>query len=545
MYRAIIFLLLLNVFSVKSYSQCNETDEPKLLLVGDSWAAFMHADQTFNNIFTKWGFSNYKYVSNGTIAENGAQTDDFLTSVKLDEIRAQLDQNPSIEMVHVSIGGNDVLGEWAVSWSQASTDSLKDAVEGRLLAIIDSIKSFKPGIRIVWSGYTYPNFEEIINDFFIPSQHPFYGTWSGMEFPTFLQLNTILNDFSAEVAVYADADPQVDFVNATGILQYTFGQSTPLGVAPGGTYAQYSVPLPEGKPDYPSPKNSMRDYFGVAKDCFHLSAQGYEDLIGYQFRKFYHKYFMDDVYLLAEIGDRSGSSSSQGNVSDSLYLGDSGGEQFATVLSFNTTDLDSVVEKASIFLRRKSLSGTNPLSGNLGIKVKNGNLGASVNVDADDFTALGDASGTPCQFGSISEDGDWVRLDIPDVLLPYINNVSQTQFVISAPSASGRVSFFDAYDPDFAPVLNITYGSTPLSVADKKNINSQFLIYPNPTGSAINIETSGEKIMQLEVSDLMGKVMLTKNTVENTIDISSLSSGTYILNITTQSGKNAQRILKY
>jgi hypothetical protein len=545
MYRAIIFLLLLNVFSVKGYSQCNETDEPRVLLIGDSWAFFMNADQTFNNIFTKWGFSNYKFVSNGTIAENGAQTDDFLTSTKLDEIKTQLNQNPSIEVVHVSIGGNDVLGEWAVSWSQAQTDSLKDEVEGRLLAIIDSIKSFKPGIRIVWSGYTYPNFEEVINDFFIPSQHPFYGTWEGMEFPTFLELNTILNDFSAEIAAYAAADPQVDFINATGILQYTFGQAAPLGVAPGGTYAQYSVPLPEGKPDYPSPKSSMRDYFGVAKDAFHLSAQGYEDLIGYQFQKFYHKYFMDDVYLLSEIGDRSGSTSSQGNVSDSLYLGESGGEQFATVLSFNTTSLDSVVEKASIFLRRKSLSGSNPISGNLGIKVKNGNIGTTVNVDADDFTALGDASGTPCQFGSSSEDGDWVRLDIPDVLLPYINNISQTQFVISAPSASGRMSFYDAYDPDFAPVLNITYGSTPLSVADNKNNKAHFTVYPNPSGSLVNIDTKGETVLRMEVADLMGRVVLKQNAVKNTIDISALPVGTYILNITTDSGNVSQRILKY
>jgi hypothetical protein len=94
MYRIIIFLLALNFSAVTVFSQCSETNQPKVLLIGDSWAFFMNTDQTFNNVFSKWGFSNYKFVSNGTIAENGAQTDDFLKPDKLGEIKLQLAQHP-------------------------------------------------------------------------------------------------------------------------------------------------------------------------------------------------------------------------------------------------------------------------------------------------------------------------------------------------------------------------------------------------------------------------------------------------------------------
>ena len=109
--------------------------------------------------------------------------------------------------------------------------------------------------------------------------------------PTFLQINTILNSFSATVSEYADTDPQVDFVNCTGILQHVFGQPTPLGVAPGGSFAQFEAPMPMGYPEYPSPSGTMRDYF-FFKDCFHLSAPGYNAFIDYQMQKFYHKFFM-------------------------------------------------------------------------------------------------------------------------------------------------------------------------------------------------------------------------------------------------------------
>jgi hypothetical protein len=542
MYRIIIFLLALNFSAVTVFSQCSETNQPKVLLIGDSWEFFMNTDQTFNNVFSKWGFSNYKFVSNGTIAENGAQTDDFLKPDKLGEIKLQLAQNPSIEIVHFSIGGNDVLGEWKKSWPSTKTDSLKTAVEGRLRASIDSIKSYRPGIRIVWSGYTYPNFEEVIQSFAFPTQHPFYGTWNGMEQPSFLEINTILNDFSAELEVYAATDPQVDFVNATGILQYTFGQATPLGVAPGGTYAQFSVPLPAGKPDYPSPKNSMRDYFGIAKDAFHLSPKGYEDLISYQFQKFYHKFFMDDDYLLAETGSKTGSVSSQGSVFDSLYLGESGGEQFSTVLSFNTNSIaDSTVSEASIFLRRNNLSGTNPISGNLEVKIKNGNFGTSATIEASDYSDAAQASGAPCLFGSNTA-GNWIRLDLPANILPHILNDNATQFIISAPGfTGGKASFYGANDPDFAPVLNMKYGA-PVGIREKTE--KQFAVYPNPTDNYIHIDSGNEKILNIEVADLVGKVILKQTEVGNTINVAALLSGIYLLNITTTSGKISQRILK-
>lgn len=537
--------LLFSFFTQYSFSQCTETQSPKVLLVGDSWAFFMGVDGTINNAFKKWGFSNYKFLTNSTIAENGAQTDDFLTTTKQNEIKRMLDENPSIKVVHLSIGGNDVLGRWKVSYSAAKTDSIKQEVSDRLVQVIDFIKSCKPGIRILWSGYCYPNFGEVIPTSGLGSNHPFNGTWQKMEYPTFIQINTLLNQFSDEVDSFAQIDPQVDFVKATGLMQYTYGQPQPLGVAPGGTYPAFTVPLPEGDPNYPSPKSSMRDYL-ITKDCFHLSAKGFQDLIEYHTQKFYHKYLMDDKFYLAEGNGKSGTVSSLGNTADSLVMGEDNGEKFSTVLTFNTTSMaDTSLSNASIFLRRKSLSGTNPISNSLEVKIKSGNFGATANIEAADFTDNGDAAGTPCLFGSNGGDGHWIRLDLPAIFFPFINKNAETQFVISAPTATGgSVVFSDWQDAEFAPILNLAYYNPLLSIKDVQATNT-VEIFPNPANNTLRISTNFSTKQTIEIFDVTGRKILSQNVVETEpIDISNLLNGIYFATVKTGAGSFTKKFVK-
>lgn len=544
MKQKLLLFFFLTLLAGRGYSQCYENDEPKVLLVGDSWAWFMLVDSTFSQVFDRWGMSNYTFSSNATIAENGAETDDFQKADKQAEIINQLNANPSIKAIHLSIGGNDFLGDWNVSLSQGAVDTLVRAVADRLDSVVRFLKSTKPDIKIMLSGYVYPNFEEVIHDAgALSTNHPFYGTWSGMGFPTFAQINGLLNMESDSLEIYANKDPQVEYVKATGLMQYLHGQTSPLGVPPGGTYPPFTVPMPFGDSTYPSPKTMMRDY-GIFKDCFHLSPAGYRDLIGYQFQKFYHKFMMDDLYLLSENNTQTGTVSSAGATNSTLSLGESSGEQFASVLSFNTTTMaDTTLAKASIFLCRQSLTGSNPLTGPLQVKVKNGSFGTTVDVEAADFSATGDATDAPCQFGRNDNDGYWIRLDLPTSILHHITNAAPTQFVVSAPGfTGGKVDFKNSSDPEFAPVLNLKYGEYPSGI--KETENKQFSIYPNPTSGLLNIVAGNELITQVEISNLMGQVVLQPTYNNGSINIQALSSGMYLLNITTKTGKTSQRFVK-
>ena len=547
MKRIILLLCFSVVFYAYSSAQCVEVNQPKVLLIGDSWAAFMNTDQTINNAFKNWGHSNYKFVSNSIVSENGAQTDDFQKVSKQNEIVNLINANPSIEVIHLSIGGNDVLGDWKVSFTPGQTDTLLEQVSERLDSVIRFLKSTKPGIKVLWSGYTYPNFAEVVAmpGFLSGSQHPFYGTWDNMEQPTFTELNTMLNRFSDSVTTYAALDPQVDFVKATGLMQYTFGQNAPLGIAPGGTYPAFSVPLPEGDPTYPSPKQSMRDYFGVTLDCFHLSPKGYLDLIEYHTQKYYHKLLMDDLYLLSEDNGNTGGVTSTSNTASNLRIGGSSTEFFGIHLSFNTTNMaDTTLAKASIFLRREALTGSNPLNGTIDVKVKSGNFGASAAVEASDYAAPGDGTGNPCVFGNSANNGNWVRFDLPASLYPFINKNSNTQFIISTPGFnSGDMAFSGTSNLDYAPVLNLKYGSPSVSVKEVEN-SIKFSVFPNPVKDQLQIEGVYGDILRLQVVNIFGQQIGVNLLNDRSISTENLPLGNYFISITTKERSATQRFIK-
>ncbi len=545
--KSILCIVTVLFFATSTVTaQCSETDETKILLIGDSWANFIGTDQVINTTFEKWGHSNYKFLTNGILAENGTQTSDFLQPVKLNEIAAQLNANPSIKIVHLSIGGNDVLNDWNKNWSPAKTDSLLDSVYNRLTAIIDFIKVNKPGVQILWSGYAYPNFGEIINEL-APFQttHPFYATWAGMGSPTFTELNGILNYFSDTITALAAIDPQVNFVKATGLMQYSYGQLVNLSVPPSGNYPALTAPMPDGYPDYPSPKLSMRTYL-IFRDCFHLTPAGYGVLLDYQTQKYYHKALMDDQYFLSEGGTRDGSVSAQGTIASSLQIGELAQEEFSTILSFNTTVMpDTGVSKASLFLRRATLTGNNPIGSTMQVKIVNGNFGATVDLEATDYSASGNATDDPCSFGSVTDNGHWLRLDLPATLLPYITHLNTTQFMISAQAATGGlITFSGATDPEFAPVLNVTYGPSFTGITEYQ-VNAPVTVYPNPTYGPLVIDAGTNKISKIEIVDMPGKIVMIKEfPLSGTIDISSLNAGIYSLKITTGSGITTTKIIK-
>lgn len=544
MKKVLLFTLLIGLSFNVVYSQCNENDQTKVLLVGDSWAFFMGLDQTINNVFDDWGFSNYTFYTDPSLAVNGAETSDFLTAQKQALIANKLNSTPSIKYVHLSIGGNDVLGDWkSQSFTQAQTDSLVTQVEDSVEAVISFIKSVRPDITVVYSGYAYPNFEEVIQSFLIPTQHPFYGTWDDMEQPTNAEINALLNRFSQDISDYYANDPRVAYVMATGIAQYAVGQTDPLGVAPYGTYPPHSVPLPLGKPDYPTPMDAMRDY-GVTKDCFHLSKDGFEALIGYTTQKFYHYALMDDKYILADDSLLNGSVSQSGNTSNKLFVGNNSGEKYSTILTFNTlNNLDSTVDKASIFLHRVKHTGSgNPIDGTLTISVNNGDFGSVASIEPTDYSATGNANGNPCAFGT-NTDGNWVRLDLPQNLLTYIKNNNITQFKISATdSVTSRVEFSGTAKPDFAPVLNIVYGNQSFAGVKNENIAPEVLVYPNPSHNYLNVRIDYAKINNIQISTIDGKKIL--ETKSKKIDISQLPKGTYLIKILTNKGMVIQKFIK-
>lgn len=526
-----LLLLLFSFFHLQSNAQCNETTQSKIILVGDSWAFFMNFDGTINQVAKDWGHSDVEYYTNLILSENGAETDDFLSQSKVSELSGKLASMPDLEAVHLSIGGNDFLGSWNIGYTQNQIDSLYEGVALRLDSIVAYIQQVRPDIHVFWSGYVYTNFGEVIGSIspsFLQAQHPFYGQWEDMGFPTFLQINSIQDWFQEKIRLRYLNNPNFTYIPASGLMQHVFGQASNLQVAPGGSYAALTAPMPSGYPDYPSPRNTMRDY-GITKDCFHLSGSGYYAFISYHFQKFYHKYLMDDTYTIAE-QVKTGSVSSTGTISNDLKVGKNGTEEYAAIIHLDNSHMDYyTADKLELFLKIEEKTGTDFLSsGEFEVDIVEGSIGSSDLIEAQDFQASMSVTATPCVFGNNST-GKWVRLDLPTTFNDFIN-VSQSQIRIRyTGQTDGVFRFVNTTDNDFQPVLNIKYGE---STAGISNINNSLLtVFPNPANNFLNIH-SESKIEHITVFSIAGQQMIDLNNPSNQISINGLSNGMYILTAT-------------
>lgn len=82
----------------------------------------------------------------------------------------------------------------------------------------------------------------------------------------------------------------------------------------------------------------------------------------------------------------------------------------------------------------------------------------------------------------------------------------------------------------------------PLATTDFKL--EQIAIYPNPVSSAFHLSAENANISKIQVINSLGQNVKTIDTNFETVDISELSSGMYILKIDTESGSVNKKIIK-
>ena len=99
-----------------------------------------------------------------------------------------------------------------------------------------------------------------------------------------------------------------------------------------------------------------------------------------------------------------------------------------------------------------------------------------------------------------------------------------------------RLTAYQPIDP-FAIFTNY-----PLSVSDIETSNIK--IYPNPSSSIIHISSQRNPLLSIEVFNLLGENILTRNTDLETVDISHLDTGIYLLKMYTERGATVKKIIK-
>ena len=91
-------------------------------------------------------------------------------------------------------------------------------------------------------------------------------------------------------------------------------------------------------------------------------------------------------------------------------------------------------------------------------------------------------------------------------------------------------------------LLTVTEGST-LSVAEETT--KQFNIYPNPTANDLYVATQHTQTFSVTIFDSVGKELFSRsyNDRQTRVDVSSLSSGMYFVQVTSAEAKTVQKIV--
>jgi lysophospholipase L1-like esterase len=193
-------------------------------------------------------------------AVSGETAANLSSTSGLQHITDSLAANPDADLVHLSIGGNDFLGQWNSGFTTAQEIALIQAIAVDVEIIVDHILSVRPGVQILLSSYDYPRPLPIGT----PTEVNAIGTIAGAAF-------FALADTKGAGLTYADFN---------GLMQVLYGfdgtQPTP-----------YDPPfvIPPGDPSLPDP--TLPGPAAAFADSIHLTSVGYALLAEAQYSVFY------------------------------------------------------------------------------------------------------------------------------------------------------------------------------------------------------------------------------------------------------------------
>ncbi len=274
-------LVLLGVLLAVLGGTAAEATTNRVLLVGDSWTGAMWSYRNLRDTFVAAGFSDP--VEKGDVTAIGGTTASWWAQpANLALITSELNNNPTIDMVHLSMGGNDFLagqssGGWYLTMGSSAENTLFNTIQNNIEIVIQHILNIRPTAHIVICSYDYINLWDTLN---IQANQLL---WANLGSPTPRQLNEALIRLGERQRDLAqEYGAAVTYVNNWGQMHLYEGYNAVFGPA---AYA-----APWGHPSYPWEKSTCGGNNG--DDAIHLNDHGY-DIIALNCWVNFYRYFID------------------------------------------------------------------------------------------------------------------------------------------------------------------------------------------------------------------------------------------------------------
>jgi len=172
-----------------------------------------------------------------------------------------------------------------------------------------------------------------------------------------------------------------------------------------------------------------------------------------------------------------------------------------------------------------------------------------------DGTTIEDAKSTARAFPPLDAQQDWslvsntVATGVRTIVATRANDTGDSDdFVFDA--SAGALSLIWAIGPSTTTTQQhaqrgITASTTTLGISENKLLS--FNMFPNPSSDQVTIQLpTGTDTAKVSVFDYVGRLVSTQNITPNNskVDVTGLSSGMYLIRITTDNKIGAQRFIK-
>ncbi|MFN8791614.1 MAG: SGNH/GDSL hydrolase family protein [Bdellovibrionales bacterium] len=276
--------ILLSVFFLFSLGACKQNART-VLVAGDSWASFICTYKSLDVALRAAGISDASMNSTCLATTRaGVQASNWLDKPAHQATEVAL-LDPSVQVVFLSLGGNDLLGEWNLSMSESESQALLRDFRARVARTVDLYRKQRPDVKILISGYDFPHF----NDFNMIAEYR--EVYARMGKPTTRQLNEVLAQFSTEMVKLAD-QKNVFYVHYVGLMHYYYGNGEG-GLRPFSTLVPQFISPPSNPAQFGGDLSFQTDSRAMLNseqvgfvDPFHLSRAGYERLAEHAVRQY-------------------------------------------------------------------------------------------------------------------------------------------------------------------------------------------------------------------------------------------------------------------
>lgn len=267
------FILTASFLVTALVAIANEKPTKRILIVGDSWATSITkenrdgfpAPDVFDDVLAANGLGQFE-TQGAVTAWSGRKASDWAKPQHLAEIVEELEKYPSIDIVHLILGGNDFLkAVQQEDFQRRSTEEREEIWEGvrkNLQLVVDTCLGVREEMRVVIADYDYLD-------------HNAAETFWKMDFrgASVGTLNTWFVELGNQKRAIAENTPRCEYLENWGVFQYWFGIPPKTVTLPGGDIGACMPP-------------------GISPDGIHPNEKAHAKLLQNAIDRYYGKWLL-------------------------------------------------------------------------------------------------------------------------------------------------------------------------------------------------------------------------------------------------------------